>query len=95
MALINLMGHTRASDPITAVMSLLPVPVQTVHMGYAATMGATFVHHQITDHSTSPPDYAEHYLEKFILMPYSPAATPRPGPEARPDPVLKPAPARP
>jgi len=87
MALINLMGHTRASDPITAVMSLLPVPVQTVHMGYAATMGAAFVHHQITDHSTSPPDYAEHYLEKFILMPYSPAATPR-------GPALKPAPPR-
>ena len=69
--LVNLMGHTRASDILLGVHSLWPSPIQAVHMGYAATMGASFVTTTVTDPPTSPPEYQADYTEKHVYMPYS------------------------
>jgi protein O-GlcNAc transferase len=69
--LVNLMGHTRASDLLAGVHSLRPALIQAVHMGFAATMGDAAVNAAVTDSNTSPPEYAGHYTEKLVLMPES------------------------
>jgi protein O-GlcNAc transferase len=69
--LINLMGHTRGSDPITLVMARRPAPVQLMHEGYAGTMGGAEHTAHVTDRYSSPPDFAPHYVEKLLYMPHA------------------------
>ena len=40
-------------------------------MGYAGTMGASFIDYLISDHVTSPQDHFELYTEKIAQMPHS------------------------
>ena len=69
--LINLMGHTRGSDPLTIIMAHRPAPVQLMHEGYAGTMGGASHTAHVTDRYSSPPDYAPHYVEKLLYMPHA------------------------
>jgi protein O-GlcNAc transferase len=69
--LINLMGHTRGSDPLTLIMAARPAPTQLMHEGYAGTMGGAEHTAHVTDRYSSPPDFASHYVEKLLYMPHA------------------------
>jgi protein O-GlcNAc transferase len=67
--MVDLNGYTKGSR--TEVFALRPAPIQVQYMGYAGTMGASFIDYLISDHVTSPQDHFELYTEKIAQMPHS------------------------
>jgi len=67
--LVDLVGYMQGNR--LEVCAYRPAPVQVRWLGFAGTTGATFFDYMVTDRIVTPECSAQHYTEKFILMPYS------------------------
>jgi protein O-GlcNAc transferase len=67
--LIDLNGYTRGARP--EILAMRPVSIQTHYMGFAGSLGASFVDYLITDRVASPPEVLPLYTEKLAMMPHS------------------------
>lgn len=65
---VDLMGHTRGSR--TRVFALRPVPIQVAHLGFPATMGASYIDYIIADPLVAPFDRQALYTEKLVHLPH-------------------------
>jgi len=65
--LIDLNGHTLHSG--LPIMSHRPAPIQMSYLGLPTTTGAKFIDFYIGDYVSLPPELADHFSEKLILMP--------------------------
>lgn len=76
--LVDLTGFTQSSR--SGILSLRPTPIQVNWLGYPGSMGAPFVDYLISDAFITPPDQAQHYRERLMLMPdtYQPNDRQRP-----------------
>jgi predicted O-linked N-acetylglucosamine transferase (SPINDLY family) len=66
--LVDLTGYT--SDMRAAILAQRPAPVQAAYLGYAGTMGASFVDYLIADRTVIPPSHQMHYMEKIAYLPH-------------------------
>lgn len=64
--LIDLNGHTKDSG--LPIMSHRPAPVQMSFLGYPTITGAKFVDYYVGDFVALPPEHADHFTEKLVLM---------------------------
>ncbi|CAK4615034.1 unnamed protein product [Aphanomyces euteiches] len=60
--LIDAQGHTLAARP---------APIIINYLVYPGTLGASYVDYLITDAYATPPEHADHYTEKLIMLPNS------------------------
>lgn len=67
--LIDLTGYTMSMQ--TEVMAIGPAPVQVSFHGFPGTMGADFIHYLTADVLTTPPDHANFYTERLMIVPYT------------------------
>jgi predicted O-linked N-acetylglucosamine transferase (SPINDLY family) len=67
--LVDLKGYT--ANARSEIMALRPAPVQVSYLGYPGTMGADFIDYLVGDRFVTPPQHAEGYSEKLVLMPGS------------------------
>jgi protein O-GlcNAc transferase len=67
--LIEWDGYARQGERAQGLMALRPAPVQILHQEYLGTSGAKYVDYIFTDKTTSPPETAKLYTEKFIYLP--------------------------
>jgi protein O-GlcNAc transferase len=67
--LVDLMGHTNGAR--TPILSQRPAPVQVNYLGYAGTMGASYIDYLIVDRTIVPPSHQSHYAEKVVYLPDS------------------------
>jgi predicted O-linked N-acetylglucosamine transferase (SPINDLY family) len=76
--LVDLKGHTQ--DARTEIVALRPAPVQASFLGFAATMGASFIDYIITDRYVLPPQHQDRYSERPAYLPgcYYPSDRRRP-----------------
>lgn len=65
--LIDLKGYTAHTR--SQILALRPAPIQVNYLGYPGTMGAPFVDYLIGDRFVTPPEQAEAYTEKLLLLP--------------------------
>jgi len=65
--LVNMNGYTKGAR--NEIFALRPAPVQVMWLGYPGTSGATYMDYIVTDETTSPLEFEEHYSEKFAYMP--------------------------
>ncbi len=65
--LVDLMGYTKHFR--SAILALHPAPLQVNYLGYAGSMGASFIDYLIADRFVIPPDQREHYAEKMAWLP--------------------------
>ena len=65
---VDLMGHTRGSR--TRVFALRPAPIQVAHLGFPATMGASYIDYIIADPIVAPSDRQALYTEKLVHLPH-------------------------
>ena len=73
--LIDLTGYTLHARP--RIPALRPAPVQVSFLGYAATMGASFIDAIIVDPFVVPPDQQPFFTEQLVPVPcWWPATTP-------------------
>ncbi|EKX34385.1 hypothetical protein GUITHDRAFT_147284 [Guillardia theta CCMP2712] len=70
--LVDICGlHANGTMLYKSLLAFKPSAVQVAYMAFAATTGASYIDHLVTDKITSPPDYRHHYSESFIYMPNS------------------------
>lgn len=67
--LVDLMGFTGLAR--TACFALRPAPIQVNWLGYAGTMGASFIDYIIADAVVAPPEKDADYGEKVVRLPHS------------------------
>lgn len=67
--LLDLNGHSQHTG--LPVMSLRPAPLQLTYLGYPTTTGAAFVDYILSDAVATPPEHADHFSERLLLMPPS------------------------
>lgn len=67
--LVDLKGYT--ANTRSEIMALRPAPIQVSYLGYPGTMGADFIDYLVGDRYVTPPEHAEGYSEKLVLMPGS------------------------
>jgi protein O-GlcNAc transferase len=67
--LIGLTGFTRGER--MGILAFRPAPVQVSYLGYAGTMGASYIDYLIADPTLIPPSQREHYSEKIAYLPNS------------------------
>ncbi|QLE54208.1 TIGR03032 family protein [Nostoc sp. TCL26-01] len=67
--LVDLNGYTAGSR--TGIFTLKPAPIQVNYLGYPGTMGADFMDYIITDSTLTPPEFADSFSEKFVVLPHS------------------------
>jgi predicted O-linked N-acetylglucosamine transferase (SPINDLY family) len=67
--LVDLKGYT--TNTRSEIMALKPAPIQVSYLGYPGTMGADFIDYLVGDRFVTPPEHAEGYSEKLVLMPGS------------------------
>jgi predicted O-linked N-acetylglucosamine transferase (SPINDLY family)/glycosyltransferase involved in cell wall biosynthesis len=67
--LVDLMGFTGLAR--TAVFALRPAPIQASWLGYAGTMGASFIDYIIADATVTPPGKEADFREKVVRLPGS------------------------
>lgn len=65
--LVDLKGYTRETR--AAILAFRPAPVTVSYLGYPGTLGAPIADYVITDRHVSPPEFAEHFVEKLVYMP--------------------------
>jgi protein O-GlcNAc transferase len=66
---IDLGGHTQ--DARTGIFAHRAAPVQVNYLGFAGTMGASYMDYIIADRIVIPPEHQEYYLEKKVYLPNS------------------------
>jgi protein O-GlcNAc transferase len=66
--LVDLMGHTGGARE--DIVALRPAPIQINYIGFAGSMGAPFLDYLIGDRIVTPPERAEDFSERLILMPH-------------------------
>jgi len=66
--LIDLNGFTH--DARTEIFARRPAPVQVNYLGYAGTMGASYIDYIIADPTLIPTSRRSSYLEKIIYLPH-------------------------
>lgn len=62
-------GYTKGAR--NEIFALKPAPIQVMWLGYPGTSGAHYMDYIITDKTTSPVEFEEHYSEKFAYMPWT------------------------
>ncbi len=67
--LVNLNGYTDGSR--TPVFTLRPAPIQVNYLGFPGTMGANFMDYMISDAIVTPPEFADDFQEKLVLLPHT------------------------
>ncbi|CAL8078413.1 unnamed protein product [Orchesella dallaii] len=67
--LVNMNGYTKGAR--NEIFALKPAPIQVMWLGYPGTSGAQYMDYIITDRTTSPLEFEEHYSEKFAYMPFT------------------------
>eukprot|EP00287_Rhodomonas_sp_CCMP768_P019677 CAMPEP_0202817676 /NCGR_PEP_ID=MMETSP1389-20130828/7823_1 /ASSEMBLY_ACC=CAM_ASM_000865 /TAXON_ID=302021 /ORGANISM="Rhodomonas sp., Strain CCMP768" /LENGTH=165 /DNA_ID=CAMNT_0049489929 /DNA_START=39 /DNA_END=536 /DNA_ORIENTATION=- len=67
--LIDLTGYTINMQ--TQVMAIGPAPVQVSFHGFPGTMGAEFIHYLVADRLTTPPEHADQYTERLLVVPHT------------------------
>lgn len=67
--LVDVNGYTAGSR--TGIFALKPAPIQVNYLAYPGTMGADFIDYIITDATVTPPEYADSFSEKFVILPHS------------------------
>jgi protein O-GlcNAc transferase len=80
--LVDLKGYTANSR--SEIMALRPAPIQVSYLGYPGSMGADFIDYLVGDRFVTPPEQADGYSEKLVLMPGSYQANDRKRPIADP-----------
>jgi predicted O-linked N-acetylglucosamine transferase (SPINDLY family) len=71
--LVDLMGYTGHAR--TEILALRPAPIQVNWLAYPSTMAAPFIDYLIGDHIITPPERAEDFGERVVLMPHCYLAT--------------------
>lgn len=66
---VDLMAFTRNSRP--GIVARRIAPIQINFLGYAGTMGASFIDYIIGDETVIPTDHHSAYAEKVVHMPHS------------------------
>jgi predicted O-linked N-acetylglucosamine transferase (SPINDLY family) len=66
---VDLTGYTDNCRP--AVLSRRPCPVQVSLLGFAGSMGASFIDYIIADAVTAPFEHAAHFREQIVQLPGS------------------------
>ncbi len=66
---INLNGHTENNR--NELFDHRIAPIQVNYLGYAGTMGATFMDYIVGDHVLIPSDQENFYTEKIVRLPHS------------------------
>jgi predicted O-linked N-acetylglucosamine transferase (SPINDLY family) len=66
---IDLMGYTNL--PRLGVYANRPAPVQAAYLGYAGTLGTSYMDYLIADAAAIPPALARHYDEQLVHLPAS------------------------
>jgi predicted O-linked N-acetylglucosamine transferase (SPINDLY family) len=64
---VDLMGHTR--DSRAGIFSMRAAPVQVNYLGYAGTMGATYMDYLIADPTVIFAPHRQYYTEKIAYLP--------------------------
>jgi len=64
---VDLAGFTRNSR--TGIFALRPAPVQVNFLGFAGTMGASYINYLIADATVIPEEHKKHYAEKVVWLP--------------------------
>jgi predicted O-linked N-acetylglucosamine transferase (SPINDLY family) len=67
--LVDLMGYTGLAR--TACFALRPAPIQVSWLGYAGTMGASFIDYIIADSQVVPPGKDADFGERVVRLPHS------------------------
>ncbi|MBW4646455.1 MAG: TIGR03032 family protein [Goleter apudmare HA4340-LM2] len=67
--LVDLKGYTAGSR--SAILALRSAPIQVNYLGYPGTMGAEFIDYIIGDAVVTPPEFADGFSEKLVLLPHS------------------------
>jgi protein O-GlcNAc transferase len=68
--LVNCNGYTKGAR--TELFALKPAPVQVAFMGFAGSLGASYIEYFLTDRVTSPPQLAHRmHSEKLLYHPHS------------------------
>jgi predicted O-linked N-acetylglucosamine transferase (SPINDLY family) len=78
--LVDLTGFTRGAQP--GILARRPAPIQVSWL-YPATTGGVFHDYLIGDPIVTPPEHAEHFGEKLVLLPHCYHATDHRQPIAR------------
>ena len=66
---INLNGHTENNR--NELFDHRVAPVQVSYLGFAGTMGATFMDYIVADNMVAPPEHEDFYTEKIARLPNS------------------------
>jgi predicted O-linked N-acetylglucosamine transferase (SPINDLY family) len=66
---VDLGGHTADNRP--GIFAQRAAPVQINYLGYAGTLGATYMDYLLADDIVIPPDQRQHYVEKIAYLPNS------------------------
>ena len=65
---VDLGGYTKGSRP--AVFAARAAPLQVSYLGYAGTMGCSFMNYLVADRTLIPPQCRTYYCEKIIYLPH-------------------------
>jgi predicted O-linked N-acetylglucosamine transferase (SPINDLY family) len=66
---VDLMGFTLHNR--TGIFAGRAAPVQVSYLGYAGTMGASYIDYLIADQTVIPREHAGHYTEKIAYLPHT------------------------
>ena len=66
---VDLGGHTQ--DARTGIFSYRAAPIQVNFLGFAGTMGASYMDYIVADKVVIPPEHQQYYLEKKVYLPNS------------------------
>ncbi|WP_110546019.1 TIGR03032 family protein [Microcystis aeruginosa] len=67
--LVDLMGYIDKAR--TQILALKPAPIQVNYLVYPGTMGADFIDYIIGDAIVTPPESADNFTEKLVILPDS------------------------
>jgi predicted O-linked N-acetylglucosamine transferase (SPINDLY family) len=65
--LVDLQGHTRQQR--TEILAYRPAPLQVNYLGYAGTMGATFIDYILVDKFVVPASQQPNFTERLVQLP--------------------------
>lgn len=71
--LVDLGGFTAGARP--KILARRPAPIQVNYLGFAGTMGASYIDYIMADRIVIPEEEQKHYAEKVIYLPHSYQAT--------------------
>ena len=66
---VDIAGYT--ANHRASILALRPAPIQVLHQGFPATMGAAFIDYIVADRHVIPPELEAFYREKVVRLPDS------------------------